>query len=92
MSQLETAPADDEVFRQDLRAWLESAYASFRPRLAGRGRSAQPGFPPRMGRHACANGWSGLGWPAEHGGRASRCRGRPSSTRSMRRAVARHWA
>ena len=29
MTQLETAAADDGVFRRELRAWLESAYARF---------------------------------------------------------------
>lgn len=70
MSQLETAPADDEAFRQDLRAWLESAYASFVRGWPGGADPRSLDFRRAWEDTLCANGWSGLGWPAEHGGRA----------------------
>ncbi len=70
MSQLETAPADDEAFRQDLRAWLESAYASFVRGWPGGADPRSLDFRRAWENTLCANGWSGLGWPAEHGGRA----------------------
>ena len=70
MSQLETAQADDEAFRQDLRAWLESAYAGFVRGWPGGADPRSLDFRRAWEDTLCANGWSGLGWPAEHGGRA----------------------
>ncbi|KGD89425.1 acyl-CoA dehydrogenase [Achromobacter sp. RTa] len=67
---METAAADDEVFRQDLRAWLESAYAGFARRWPGGPDPRSLDFRRAWEDTLCANGWSGLGWPREYGGRA----------------------
>ncbi|WP_338879268.1 acyl-CoA dehydrogenase family protein [Achromobacter veterisilvae] len=70
MTQLETAAADDEAFRQDLRAWLERAYAGFVRGWPGGADPRNLDFRRAWEDTLCANGWSGLGWPTEHGGRA----------------------
>ncbi|MGE8687839.1 MAG: acyl-CoA dehydrogenase family protein [Achromobacter sp.] len=70
MTQRETACADDEVFRRDLRAWLESAYAAFARGWPGGPDPRSLDFRRAWEDTLCANGWSGLGWPTEYGGRA----------------------
>ncbi|GFN28801.1 acyl-CoA dehydrogenase [Achromobacter denitrificans] len=70
MTQLEIAAADDEAFRHDLRAWLERAYAGFVRGWPGGADPRNLDFRRAWEDTLCANGWSGLGWPTEHGGRA----------------------
>jgi alkylation response protein AidB-like acyl-CoA dehydrogenase len=71
---LRFSPAD-EAFRAEARAWLEANLGGERAALRGRG---GPGdehalFAERRAweRHLGAAGWTGLGWPREHGGRGA---------------------
>jgi alkylation response protein AidB-like acyl-CoA dehydrogenase len=65
----------DERFRQTVRDWLEANltgdFAGARG-LGGPG-SEHEAFDVRLAwdRHLAASGWSGLGWPVEHGGRGA---------------------
>jgi alkylation response protein AidB-like acyl-CoA dehydrogenase len=64
----------DETFRQEVRDWLSAnlsgEFAGLRG-LGGPGREHEA-FDLRLAwdRHLAAAGWSCLGWPVEHGGRA----------------------
>ncbi|MBD9380605.1 acyl-CoA dehydrogenase family protein [Achromobacter sp. ACM02] len=70
MTQLESAAREDEAFRLDLRGWLASAYAGFVKDWPGGAEPRNLDFRRAWEDTLCANGWSGLGWPKEHGGRA----------------------
>jgi len=65
----------DEDFRADVRKWLEAnltgEFADLRG-AGGVGREHER-HAERLAwnRHLAAAGWTGLGWPAEHGGRAA---------------------
>src|SRR6185436_11739654 len=64
---------EDNLFRQEIRAWLEDSlngeFAAVRGRHAHDDDSAL--FDVRMAweKHLGAAGWIGMGWPKEHGGR-----------------------
>lgn len=64
---------EDDEFRQEIRAWLQSnlvgKFAALRG-LGGSGREHEA-FEARLewNRHLAAHGWSCVGWPVEHGGR-----------------------
>ena len=64
----------DETFRHEVRDWLSAnlagEFAGLRG-LGGPGREHEA-FDLRVGwdRHLAASGWTCLGWPVEHGGRA----------------------
>ncbi len=70
MTQLESDAREDQAFRLDLRDWLESAYARFAQDWPGGADPRNLDFRRAWEDTLCANGWSGLGWPKEHGGRA----------------------
>lgn len=70
MTQLESDAREDQAFRLDLRGWLESAYARFAQDWPGGADPRNLDFRRAWEDTLCANGWSGLGWPKEHGGRA----------------------
>ncbi len=69
MTQLESAAREDEAFRLDLRGWLASAYARFARDWPGGADPRNLDYRRAWEDTLCANGWSGLGWPREHGGR-----------------------
>ncbi len=64
---------EDEAFRAEIRAWLEDnlagEFAAVKG-LGGPGREHEA-IEERLGwnRHLAAHGWTGVGWPEEHGGR-----------------------
>jgi len=70
-----THSAADEAFRGEVRAWLEDAlskeFAGLRG-MGGPGREHEA-YDDRVAwdRHLAAAGWTCLGWPVEHGGRAA---------------------
>ncbi|MBC9904529.1 acyl-CoA dehydrogenase family protein [Achromobacter xylosoxidans] len=70
MTQLENAAREDEAFRLGLRGWLAAAYAGFVKDWPGGAEPRSLDFRRAWEDTLCANGWSGLGWPKEHGGRA----------------------
>jgi alkylation response protein AidB-like acyl-CoA dehydrogenase len=65
--------AEDEAFRAEIRGWLEEHlsgdFAALKG-LGGPGKDHQA-IDERLewNRHLAAHGWTGVGWPAEHGGR-----------------------
>jgi alkylation response protein AidB-like acyl-CoA dehydrogenase len=67
--------AEDEEFRSDIREWLEANLAGEFASLRGSGGPGREHEEPEgrlaWNRHLAAAGWTGLGWPAEHGGRAA---------------------
>jgi alkylation response protein AidB-like acyl-CoA dehydrogenase len=69
-----TYSPEDEAFRAEVRAWLEDnlsgEFAGVRG-MGGPGREHEA-FDERVvwDRHLAASGWTCLGWPEEHGGRA----------------------
>ncbi len=66
---------EDETFRNDVRAWLADHVVGAFAALGGRGGSGDEtfGFETRLAweKELAAGGWTGLGWPAEHGGRGA---------------------
>jgi alkylation response protein AidB-like acyl-CoA dehydrogenase len=62
--------AEDERFRAEVRDWLASELPSFGYPDVSRRRLRDPDFRRSWENHLCNNGWSGLSWPAEYGGRA----------------------
>jgi alkylation response protein AidB-like acyl-CoA dehydrogenase len=67
--------AEDEDFRSDIREWLEANLTGEFASLRGSGGPGREHEEPEgrlaWNRHLAAAGWTGLGWPAEHGGRAA---------------------
>jgi alkylation response protein AidB-like acyl-CoA dehydrogenase len=67
--------AEDEEFRSDIREWLEANLTGEFASLRGSGGPGREHEEPEgrlaWNRHLAAAGWTGLGWPAEHGGRAA---------------------
>jgi len=65
--------AEDEAFRAEIRGWLEEHLSGDFAALKGLGGPGQDdqAFDERLAwnRHLAAHGWTGVGWPAEHGGR-----------------------
>lgn len=59
---------DDAAFRQQLRAWLNDAYASFVRGWPGGAAPRDLDFRRAWEDALCASGWSGLGWPRDYGG------------------------
>jgi len=65
--------AEDEAFRAEIRAWLEDnltgEWAGLKG-LGGPGKDHQA-IEERLAwnRHLAEHGWTGVGWPVEHGGR-----------------------
>jgi alkylation response protein AidB-like acyl-CoA dehydrogenase len=65
--------AEDEAFRAEIRAWLEEnlsgEFANLKE-LGGPGKEHEA-IEERLAwnRHLAAHGWTGVGWPKEHGGR-----------------------
>ncbi|WP_286938399.1 acyl-CoA dehydrogenase family protein [Achromobacter sp. UBA4530] len=66
----DSAALDDEAFRQTLRGWLDTAYAAFARSWPGGSDPRNLDYRRAWEDTLCANGWSGLGWPAEYGGKA----------------------
>nr|WP_231712741.1 acyl-CoA dehydrogenase family protein [Arthrobacter sp. zg-Y820] len=64
---------EDDEFRQEIRAWLESNLVGKFAQLRGLGGSGREheAFEERLewNRHLAAHGWSCVSWPKEHGGR-----------------------
>jgi alkylation response protein AidB-like acyl-CoA dehydrogenase len=66
---------EDETFRKEVRAWLSDHVVGEFAALGGRGGSGDEtfGFETRLEweRVLAADGWTGIGWPVEHGGRGA---------------------
>jgi alkylation response protein AidB-like acyl-CoA dehydrogenase len=66
---------EDEAFRQEIRAWLADHVVGEYAALGGRGGSGDEtfGFETRLQweKVLSADGWTGIGWPVEHGGRGA---------------------
>ncbi len=66
---------EDETFRKEVRAWLSDHVVGEFAALGGRGGSGDEtyGFETRLEweRVLSADGWTGVGWPVEHGGRGA---------------------
>jgi alkylation response protein AidB-like acyl-CoA dehydrogenase len=64
---------EDEAFRAELRAWLEDNLTGDFAGLEGLGGPGRDheAIEERLAwnRHLAAHGWTGIGWPKEHGGR-----------------------
>ncbi|HET9967624.1 MAG TPA: acyl-CoA dehydrogenase family protein, partial [Streptosporangiaceae bacterium] len=67
--------AQDENFRSEVREWLEANLTGEFAGLRGAGGPGREHEAPEgrlaWNRHLAAAGWTGLGWPAEHGGRGA---------------------
>jgi alkylation response protein AidB-like acyl-CoA dehydrogenase len=65
--------AEDEAFRAEIRGWMAEHLSGDFATLKGLGGPGQDdqAFDERLAwnRHLAAHGWTGVGWPAEHGGR-----------------------
>ncbi len=65
--------AEDEAFRAEIRAWLEDNLSGEFAALKGLGGPGKEheAIEERLAwnRHLAAHGWTGIGWPEEHGGR-----------------------
>ena len=65
--------ADDDAFREQVRAWLAEHLAGEWASVRGLGGSGQGehAYDDRLAwnRHLAEHGWTCLGWPEEHGGR-----------------------
>ncbi len=66
---------EDETFRKEVRAWLSDHVIGEFAALGGRGGSGDEtfGFETRLEweKVLAADGWTGIGWPVEHGGRGA---------------------
>jgi alkylation response protein AidB-like acyl-CoA dehydrogenase len=66
---------EDEAFRKEIRAWLADHVVGEYAALGGRGGSGDEGFgfETRLEweKVLAADGWTGIGWPVEHGGRGA---------------------
>jgi alkylation response protein AidB-like acyl-CoA dehydrogenase len=67
--------AQDENFRSEVREWLEANLTGDFAGLRGAGGPGREHEAPEgrlaWNRHLAAAGWTGLGWPVEHGGRGA---------------------
>jgi alkylation response protein AidB-like acyl-CoA dehydrogenase len=65
--------AEDEAFRAEIRGWLEEHLTGEFAELKGLGGPGKDheAIEERLAwnRHLAEHGWTGVGWPAEHGGR-----------------------
>ena len=65
--------AEDEAFRAEIRTWLEDNLTGEFAAVKGLGGpgNEHEAVPERLAwnRHLAEHGWSGVGWPREHGGR-----------------------
>ena len=65
--------AEDEAFRAEIRGWLEEHLTGDFAALKGLGGPGQDheAIEERLAwnRHLAEHGWTGVGWPTEHGGR-----------------------
>ena len=65
--------AEDEAFRAEIRTWLEDNLTGEFAGVKGLGGpgNEHEAIPERLAwnRHLAAHGWTGVGWPEEHGGR-----------------------
>jgi alkylation response protein AidB-like acyl-CoA dehydrogenase len=65
--------AEDEAFRAEIRGWLEEHLTGEWAELKGLGGPGKDheAIEERLAwnRHLAAHGWTGIGWPEEHGGR-----------------------
>jgi alkylation response protein AidB-like acyl-CoA dehydrogenase len=68
-----TYSAEDEAFRAEIRGWLEDNLAGEWAELKGLGGPGKDheAIEERLAwnRHLAEHGWTGIGWPTEHGGR-----------------------
>ncbi len=66
---------EDEGFRKEVRSWLSDHVTGEFAALGGRGGSGDEtyGFETRLEweKVLAAGGWTGIGWPVEHGGRGA---------------------
>ncbi|MGO8873210.1 MAG: acyl-CoA dehydrogenase family protein [Acidimicrobiales bacterium] len=66
---------EDRAFREEIRAWLTEHVVGEFAALGGRGGSGDEtfGFETRLRweQELSAGGWTGIGWPVEHGGRGA---------------------
>ena len=62
--------AEDEAFRVTLRDWFEAEFPRFKAQWPGTIDANDLGWRRAWEDHVCRSGWSGLGWPLEHGGKA----------------------
>lgn len=66
---------EDEAFRREVRGWLEANLVGEFAELRGAGGSGKEheAFEGRLAweRHLADAGWTCIGWPKEHGGRAA---------------------
>lgn len=62
--------AEDEAFRLTLREWFESHYPPFKASWPGTPDPNELGWRRAWEDYVCQAGWSGLGWPAQYGGKA----------------------
>ena len=64
---------EDEAFRAEIRGWLEDNLTGEFAALKGLGGPGKDheAIEERLAwnRHLAAHGWTGVGWPTEHGGR-----------------------
>jgi alkylation response protein AidB-like acyl-CoA dehydrogenase len=71
----EGGPVRDDEFRQEVRAWLADNLTGEFAALRGTGGPGREheAFEGRLAweRRLAAAGWTGLGWPVEHGGRSA---------------------
>ena len=61
---------EDEAFRQTLRDWFETHYPRFKAAWPTQPDPNELGWRRAWEDYVCAAGWSGLGWPAQYGGKA----------------------
>lgn len=62
--------AQDEAFRDTLRSWFEEQFPRFQAQWKGAIDANDLTWRRAWEDHVCQAGWSGLGWPQEHGGKA----------------------
>ena len=62
--------AEDETFRVTLRDWFETHFPRFKAQWPGAIDANDLVWRRAWEDHVCQSGWSGLGWPTEHGGKA----------------------
>jgi alkylation response protein AidB-like acyl-CoA dehydrogenase len=63
-----TLTAEEEAFRDELRAWLEANHPGESP---GGGDQAEFEFQRQWQKQMHAGGWAGVSWPKEYGGRGA---------------------